>query len=399
MSSGTMPASMGMMMVGNLIMSLVGERDSWDQTTLMSGMMGGGRGMMMGMGGRGMGGMGMGMSGRGGGFRSVPSGRTPETTLKAKETRHLSTLAISLDRPGDDGRAIVPAKGERLRLGEVGQLKLGSRTEQVLKRLGATGVPESMAQLVLWNVAAGVDWSRLSRLSENWANSAELTLAKQYVSGLNQAGVAPGTPDVGHFFWEDVSGDSDAPELAAAMAALLQKHQVLGLHPERGVPNTPSGPALACRFAIAAGKATVALAKSDVKGRNWSSLGSLTIPVRSHDDDPSAVESQAVEVIDAMSAGLLAKVARAELVKGPKAKGKETYTIRVDNGSPLILSGLAIAGADPETESSKPIPFTALGGVSLAPLTSLKLPVTPELVEQLGLKQRIRVVAVDFNGL
>ena len=27
---GTMPASMGMMMLGRLIMSLIGDRDSWD---------------------------------------------------------------------------------------------------------------------------------------------------------------------------------------------------------------------------------------------------------------------------------------------------------------------------------------------------------------------------------
>ncbi|AGA26461.1 hypothetical protein [Singulisphaera acidiphila] len=396
MSSGTMPASMGMMMVGRLIMSMVGERDSWDQTTLMSGMMGGG-GMGMGMGGMGTGGMGMGMGGRGGGFRSVPAGRAPETTLKVKETRRLSTIAISLDGPRDDEQVNVPAKGERLRLGEIGQLKRGTRTEHVLNRLGAEKVPEPVAQLVLWNVAAGVDWTQAARLSRSWANSAELALAKQFVSRLNAEGVAAGTPDTGHLFWEEVRRDSDADSLAAAMTALLQKHLVLGLKPERGVPTSPPGPALSCRFTIEAGKVSVALAKSDAQGRSWSSLGSLVIPVSALDAglDQAAIESKAAEVIDAMSAGLLGKIARAELVKGPKVKGKDTYTVRVDNGSPLIVSGLAIAGA----ESSKPIPFTALGGLSVSPLTSLKLPVTPEIVEQLGLKQRVRIVAADLDGL
>ena len=58
MGSGTLPASMGMMMLGKLIMSLIGDRDNWDQRSLMSG-------MMMGMGGMGggMGGMGGGMGG------------------------------------------------------------------------------------------------------------------------------------------------------------------------------------------------------------------------------------------------------------------------------------------------------------------------------------------------
>ncbi len=75
-----MPASMGMMMLGRLIMSLVGDRDSWDQQSLMSGMMGGMGGMGMGSMGGGMGGMGGGMGGMGGGMRSVPPTGLPYTT-------------------------------------------------------------------------------------------------------------------------------------------------------------------------------------------------------------------------------------------------------------------------------------------------------------------------------
>lgn len=399
MSSGTMPASMGMMMVGQLIMSLVGERDSWDQTTLMFGMMGGGgMGMGMGRGTMGMGGMGMGgmrMGGRGGGFRSVPAGRAPETTLKAKETRRLPTVAISLDGPGVNEEVAVPAKGERLRLGEIGEFKRGRKTELVLNRLGTEKAPESVAQLILWNVAAGLDWSNVSRLSRTWANPAELALAKQFVSGLNGDGLALGTPDTGHLFWDEVSRDSDADALAVAIASLLQKHLVLGLQPEQGVPIAPPGPALAFRLRIERAKVNVALATADPKGRSWNSLGTLAIPVGALDDDPMTIEAMAAEVIDRLSSGLLGKIARAELVKGPKSKGKDTYAVRVDNGSPLIVSGLAIAGA----EDSKPTPFAALGGLSLSPLTSLKLPVTPEIVEKLELKKRLRIVAVDLGGL
>ena len=61
---GTMPASMGMMMLGRLIMFLVGEMSSWNFSSLMMGGMMGGMGMG-GMGG-GMGGMGGGMGGMGG---------------------------------------------------------------------------------------------------------------------------------------------------------------------------------------------------------------------------------------------------------------------------------------------------------------------------------------------
>ena len=72
-SSGTMPATMGMMMLARIIMYFCGDPDSWDMRSLMIGMMGGMGGGMGGMGG-GMGGMGGGM---GGGWvavmRSVPA--------------------------------------------------------------------------------------------------------------------------------------------------------------------------------------------------------------------------------------------------------------------------------------------------------------------------------------
>src|SRR4051812_6318965 len=102
------------------------------------------------------------------------------------------------------------------------------------------------------------------------------------------------------------------------MNALLQNHLVLGLKPEHGVPTSPPGPALACRFTIAVGQVSVALATSDARGRSWASLGSLSIPVGTLDGDPIAIESTAAEVIDSMSAGLLGRIARAELLKGPK---------------------------------------------------------------------------------
>ncbi|MDR3620051.1 MAG: hypothetical protein P4L85_11930, partial [Paludisphaera borealis] len=41
MMGGVMPPTMGLMMLGRLIMSLAGDRDSWDQRSLMMGMMGG----------------------------------------------------------------------------------------------------------------------------------------------------------------------------------------------------------------------------------------------------------------------------------------------------------------------------------------------------------------------
>jgi hypothetical protein len=49
-------------------------------------------------------------------------------------------------------------------------------------------------------------------------------------------------------------------------------------------------------------------------------------------------------VADALAEGLLGRLVRAQLIKGPRVNGKATYQIRVDNASPLILNGLVLAG-------------------------------------------------------
>src|SRR5262249_21362119 len=140
---GTMPASMGMMMLGRLIMSLVGDRDSWDQTSLMSGMMMGMGGM--GMGGMGMGGMGMGGMGGmgGGGWRSVPPTSLPFATLDSKQTRRLPTRLVGLSEPDPDSPVAGPKKGEPLRIGDITQMTGDATVQKALRRLAADKAPQS----------------------------------------------------------------------------------------------------------------------------------------------------------------------------------------------------------------------------------------------------------------
>jgi hypothetical protein len=222
-----------------------------------------------------------------------------------------------------------------------------------------------------------------------------LALAKQFVSRLEGTSERLGTSDSGHLYWEEAGRDSEAAPLVAEIGRLLQSQQVLGLKPERGIPLTPPGRALACRLTTGTTQVRVDLASSDERGRRWVSRGSLTVAVPTGDSGAGEVGSAATELVDSISAGLLEKVARVTLIKGPRSKGKETYIVRIDNGSPLILSGLAIAGA----ESSQPTPFAALAGLSVSPSTSLRLPISLEMVDRLGLKERARVVAADLGGL
>ena len=147
-----MPATMGMMTLGRLIMTLVEDRDSWDYSSLMIGMMGG-----RGMGGMGMGMGGMGMGGRGG-FRSVPPTGLAHATLNPNQSRHLPTVLVSLNGPTPDGNVPMPGQGEKLRVGTIGQITGDRWASAALMRLAGEKAPPEVAQLVLWNLADGFDW-------------------------------------------------------------------------------------------------------------------------------------------------------------------------------------------------------------------------------------------------
>ena len=134
MGGGTMPASMGMMMLGRLIMHLVGDRDSWDQRSLM-------------MGDDGRHGRWHGWHGRrhdGWHGRRLPlraSHGLPETALKPHQVRHLPTAVVSLNGPDEDGRPVVPTKDEPLKISAIEQWTDDMRTRTALKRLAEVELP------------------------------------------------------------------------------------------------------------------------------------------------------------------------------------------------------------------------------------------------------------------
>jgi len=71
------------------------------------------------------------------------------------------------------------------------------------------------------------------------------------------------------------------------------------------------------------------------------------------------------------------------------------YLVRIDNASPMILSGLAIQGTGSKpTDPSRPM--TSLG---IPPRKYLTIPAGEDLVKALGLKKGIRVTALDLSGL
>jgi len=379
-----------MMMLGRLIMSLVGDRDSWDMSSLMSGMMGGmGGGMGMGGMGGGMGGMGGGgMGGRGGGgggWRSVPPTSLPFATLESKQTRRLPTRLVGLSQPDAETPVAMPQKGEKLRIGDIGQVSGDERVQKALKRLSADKAPQTVSQLVMWRVG-GQDWNAIAGMSKGWANAHEMSLARDFVAKLDELD----NNESGTLLYE-VKAAAPANEAAATeLSTALKGATVLGLKTESGVPAAPAGPAVACKVKIDGNEASVQVATSDGPARSWAAAGKFTLPLtrtKKGDLDTSAVA-------DALAGGILDRLVRAQLSAGPRAKGKPTYKIKIENASPLVLNGLSVQGKEGEPGDAK-----VLSGISISPLRSMTVPASDEVVKALGLKKGIRVIAADLSGL
>jgi hypothetical protein len=83
------------------------------------------------------------------------------------------------------------------------------------------------------------------------------------------------------------------------------------------------------------------------------------------------------------------------VTEGKKVKDVQTYKLRVDNASPLLLNGLALSGLELSDEVSP----SMLAGFSLPPRRSMTFTVSQEAVDRLNLGSGIQVLAADLSGL
>ncbi len=334
----------------------------------------------------------------GGGFRSVPPTDLPTATIAPGQSRGLRTRLVRLGGPNDNGGIDFPAQGEPLTLGDVGQTQANAKVQVALKRLARDGAPESIAQMALW-AAAGMPWADVARLADSWANPQELALAKQLVADLD---AKADDADTGRILIE-VTGRDDAREpMAAQLAAALKGRSMLGLLVEDKVPARPSGPAVAVKVQVGGTaekpEASVQLASSDPTASAWAPVGKFDLPVAL--DESGQVK--ALEFNDALAAGLLDRLVKVSVRKGPASGGilpaapktAGAYVIRIENYSPLLLNGLAVSGM----KAKEGEPVKLLLGISLSPRRTFAVPVTAESVERLGLKN-IKPVALDLSGL
>ncbi len=344
-------------------------------------------GGMGGMGGGMMGGMGGMIGGMGGGMRSVPPTDLPSALLKPGQSRHLPTRLVSVTPPDPQQGLVMPEKGERLRIvGDISHVNENPEVSKALKRLAADKAPASIAQLVMWRLVAGLDWDQIADVSKRWSNDYELTLAREFVERLDR----PADGETGHLRIELHGDDAASASIAADAAGVLKGKMVLGLTTEIGMPERPDGPTVGCRVRLGSGEAHVQVMNSDANARNWVAVGKFSIPIIH-----KSGKFDANRFADDLVAAVLNRLVRARLAKGPRARGKLTYQIQIENASPLILNGFAAVGAE-SVDKNAP---NFLSGICISPRRSMTVPASEEAVKSLGLKKGIRLVALDLSGL
>ncbi len=103
----------------------------------------------------------------------------------------------------------------------------------------------------------------------------------------------------------------------------------------------------------------------------------------------------AARLADGVAEGIISRLVTARITEKARDKGKLIYLIRIDNSSPLILSGLALQGGASKADD----PARVLTSLGIPPRKYLTLPASDEVVKTLGFKQGIRVTALDLSGL
>jgi hypothetical protein len=323
----------------------------------------------------------------GGGMRSVPPSTLPFAELKPKQTRNLPTSIVSLTNPNGEGGLVLPAQGEKLRIvGDVARVNDNPQVQKALRRLAGGLAPASVSQLVMWRLSGGLDWETIAQLSQKWANRSELTLARDFVDQLSSLPEG----ESGRILFEITGTDPSGESRATALTEAIKGKTILGLQALIGVPARPDRPSVACQVRLKDSEALVQVSSSDAEAQNWVLFGKFTQPVGN-----VAEKFDGARLADALAEGVLNRLVRVQLSKGPREKGKLTYQLRIENASPLILNGLSMTGPASKTAEEPKV----LLGITIPPRKSLTVPASEDAVRTMGLKQGIRVMAIDLSGL
>ncbi len=126
--------------------------------------------------------------------------------------------------------------------------------------------------------------------------------------------------------------------------------------------------------------------------REWTSMGKFTLPVLA--DAKGGRDLAAFG--DKLAEGVLDRLVRIKMIRGNNTlAGTPTYTLQVDNASPLLLNGFAVLGSQAKPTDRPHF----LMGISLPPQRSLQFSLTQGQVESFGMKKGTHLVALDLSAL
>src|SRR5262249_5982448 len=137
------------------------------------------------------------------------------------------------------------------------------------------------------------------------------------------------------------------------------------------------------------GSTSVRVSSSDEAGHSWIDVAKFTLPSPEAGENPPTPDG----LIDRVAEGVLERLIRVRLTR--HGQGKLAYRIHIENGSPLVLSGLTLGSRE---AGPGPRPAT-LVGLSLPPRKAMTIPAGNALAQRVGSRKRIHLLAADLSGL
>ena len=282
----------------------------------------------------------------------------------------------------------LPAKGEELQLSDAAGLD--QRIQNALTRLAYAKAPTVIGQMVMWNLSSGMSWEEIARKAKGSATTDDIALAKDLAQRLQKEDALKEL-ETGKIHWEVTSADT-GDATAKGLTEWFKNRQMLGLVLQPGVPVTPERPSMAIRVKLHAdNQATVVVQSSDGTSKEWVNQGKFNLPIAKKAGESS--ELFAARISDELADGVLSRVVRVQ-VTDKKVDGRKIYSLRVDNASPLVLSGLAVKSGSSEKE------IATIMNLSVRPHKSIQIPLDPKSVSRFGLAGKgVKAIGADLTAL
>ena len=217
---------------------------------------------------------------------------------------------VSVSQPDPETGLSLPAQGEKLEiLGDIAEINNDLRVQKALRRLAAEKAATSVSQLVMWKLAARMDWETIAQMSQGWANRHELALARDFVDHLDSLS----NQESGHLILQVDAKDVASDPMVTEVVKVLDGKMILGLIAEVGRPSRRQGRSWLVGSAWPRMRRWCRLPAATRSGRAWVPFGKFSIPLVRYQG-----RLDAPKFADQLAEGVLNRLVRAQLSKPVK---------------------------------------------------------------------------------